>query len=668
MPGRRRALIVAVDEYEDPGLQRLRAPAQDAEALARVLADPELGDFEVSTLRNETHWTIGQRVEELLGDATLDDFILLHFSCHGIKDEAGELYLAAKNTRPSLLATTAVEAALVNRLVRRSRSQRVLLLLDCCFGGAFERGMAARATAGLDVADQFKQRDEDLGGGRGRVVITASSAMEFAFEGSDLADDTHVRPSVFTGALVEGLSSGAADRDNDGKFSLGEVYDYVFDRVRAVTPNQTPSKFEYGVQGGFVLARNPKWILVPGPLPATVVELANDPYAPTRLGIVADLKRLGGGVDLPLAAAARLQLDVMVNDDSKQVATAASAAIESLALRLSVSSVDLGRIGLGAPSPFVEVTIEGPPLAAASRVQSAAPEVRARKDDRTILIAVDTSRAGRIESHFKVDGPAGSVEVPVTAVLVDDGAASTESPPLEGVQPVASETLGAKQPAESGSDHGSDTDRAGQLTQGRTTESTLVGPRGARRSVVEALSKVWPFGVAAVVIAAAALLWTLGGSGLGLPSPTAPGEPSTMPSTLSAIESDAAGNIVRVISAEPPFGTTLRTGEHVVLNVDIHYRLVSHESALLIVSMGIDPSPAAGCVGGTSWISNSAPISRGEDDVSVSIVWSVGEDSKGNMTNEGFVGPVPSLWLEDQSGPISQFRASPDDCYPYRPG
>src|SRR4029078_11413791 len=283
MPGRRLALLVATDSYVDAGLQRLRAPAEDAEALAEVLGDPELGGFDVTTLLNEPHWSINEQVEQLLVDARLDDFGVLHFSCHGIKDDAGELYLAAQNTKPNLLVSTAVEATFLQRLIRRSRSQRIVLLLDCCFGGAFERGMAARASGAIDVGDQFRQHDQDLGGGRGRVVITASSAMEFAFEGSDLADSASPRPSVFTGALVEGLKSGAADRDNDGKFSLGEVYDYVFDRVRQVAPSQTPSRFESGVQGEFVLARNPNWTVGPGSLPPKLLELAIDPYAPTRL-------------------------------------------------------------------------------------------------------------------------------------------------------------------------------------------------------------------------------------------------------------------------------------------------------------------------------------------------------------------------------------------------
>ena len=42
MSGQRKALIIANDEYEQEALQNLRAPAADAEALARVLGDPRL--------------------------------------------------------------------------------------------------------------------------------------------------------------------------------------------------------------------------------------------------------------------------------------------------------------------------------------------------------------------------------------------------------------------------------------------------------------------------------------------------------------------------------------------------------------------------------------------------------------------------------------------------
>jgi hypothetical protein len=83
-------------------------------------------------------------------------------------------------------------------------------------------GVRVRAAGDVNVLDSFPQ---GRSGGRGRAVITASNAIEYAFEGDQLADDQRRRPSVFTGALVEGLATGDADRDEDGLVSLSELYD-----------------------------------------------------------------------------------------------------------------------------------------------------------------------------------------------------------------------------------------------------------------------------------------------------------------------------------------------------------------------------------------------------------------------------------------------------------
>ena len=58
MAGRRSALIIANDDYQDAGLGRLRAPARDAEALARVLAEPTIGGFEVDVVSNQPEWRL----------------------------------------------------------------------------------------------------------------------------------------------------------------------------------------------------------------------------------------------------------------------------------------------------------------------------------------------------------------------------------------------------------------------------------------------------------------------------------------------------------------------------------------------------------------------------------------------------------------------------------
>lgn len=229
MNARRKALIVANDEYEQEQLRDLLAPAADAEALDRVLSDAQIGGFAVQVIRNQPAHDIAARIEDLFAESRPDDLLLLHYSGHGIKSESGELFLAASNTRPTRLRATAVAADFVLQCMRDSRSRSIVLFLDCCYAGAFPQGARPRAAGDINVLDSFSR---EKSGGRGRAVITASSAMEYAFEDGQLADDQHGQPSVFTAALVEGLSTGEADQDGDGWVALAELYNYVFDKVR----------------------------------------------------------------------------------------------------------------------------------------------------------------------------------------------------------------------------------------------------------------------------------------------------------------------------------------------------------------------------------------------------------------------------------------------------
>ncbi|MDI6098778.1 caspase family protein [Actinoplanes sp. NEAU-A12] len=264
MSGRREALVVAVHDYADPGLSRLRAPGHDADALARVLGDQSVGGFHVRQLRNEPAHVVSEALEDFFADRDRDDLLLVYFSGHGLKDEDGTLHLAAANTKVHRLAATSVSASFVDQQMTRSRSRRIVLMLDCCYAGAFARGLTPRGAASdLGIDRQL--------GGCGRAVITSSSAMEYAFEGSRLTGNgERTGPSVFTGVLVQGLETGAADRDGDGFVTLDEIYDYVYTGVREITPHQTPCKWTFDMQGSLHIARRPAGPLAaiaPAPVP-----------------------------------------------------------------------------------------------------------------------------------------------------------------------------------------------------------------------------------------------------------------------------------------------------------------------------------------------------------------------------------------------------------------
>jgi pSer/pThr/pTyr-binding forkhead associated (FHA) protein len=268
MDGARSALLIASDDYTDPGLRRLRASASGVRALAAVLQDPGVGDFDVRTLLNEPAHRVGSAVEEFFADRQPDDLLLVHFFCHWVKDEDGELYFTMANTALSRLRSTAVAAEFVNRCMSRSRSRRVVLVLDGSYAAVFDRRVMTQPEEGMRIEQRFS--------GQGRAVIVASSAMEYALEEGQLADTSELSPSVLTSALVEGLQTGEADRDQDGLIALDELYDYIYDKTRAAAPNQTPGMWVFGVQGELVIARRPT--TTPAPLSA---ELQSPRLPPT---------------------------------------------------------------------------------------------------------------------------------------------------------------------------------------------------------------------------------------------------------------------------------------------------------------------------------------------------------------------------------------------------
>jgi uncharacterized membrane protein len=375
MSSERKALIIANDEYEHDGLGRLQAPSADAAALSAVLGDQQIGDFAVSVVRNEPAHVISEHIEELFSEARSADVLLLHLSCHGLKSESGELFFAAANTRPDRLGSTAIPADFVQRCMRTSRARSVVLLLDCCYGGAFAQGVVVRAAGDINVLGSFPR--ERLPSGRGRAVITASSAMEYAFEGDQLADDAQPRPSVFTSALVEGLATGDADRNQDGWVSLDELYDYVFDKVREQSTHQTPSR-DVSMQGDLFIARRSRPVTTPAPLPPELVQATDHPLAGIRTGAVHELERVLRGGHAGLALAARLALEDMTRDDSRSVAAAAAAALESSTPAAPAAPAVAPGAAPGRPEPAAEVEPAAadtePAVADAQLEAEAAPE------------------------------------------------------------------------------------------------------------------------------------------------------------------------------------------------------------------------------------------------------------------------------------------------------
>ncbi|WP_326617878.1 caspase family protein [Streptomyces decoyicus] len=227
--GRRDALLIATGIYESPALKPLRSPRQDCEGLAAVLRDPGIGGFQVQQLVDAKSYEVKRALEQFFRNRGREDLLLLHLSCHGIKDDEGHLYFAMQDTDKDLPASTAVPAAFLHDQMARCRARTIVVLLDCCYSGAFLPGAKG---------DDYVQVKEELAG-HGRAILTATNRTEYAWEGDHL-EASAPQPSRFTGALIEGLRSGDADTDHDGRITVTELYDYVYEYLHHSGARQRP--------------------------------------------------------------------------------------------------------------------------------------------------------------------------------------------------------------------------------------------------------------------------------------------------------------------------------------------------------------------------------------------------------------------------------------------
>src|SRR5208337_2761688 len=321
MVGRRVALLVATDRYRDTGLSRLAAPASDARQLAAVLRDIRIAGFEVTTLYNKPHYVVGRAIGDFYRDRRGNDLTLLYFTGHGVKDEDGRLYLAMTDTDRENLPFTGVPSEQIRAAMEGSRSRQKVLVLDCCYAGAFPVGLGIKGAPSVHALEQL--------GGRGCVVLTSSDAMQLSFEGNQWTETGPASlrsgpSSLFTRFLIEGLRTGKADLDGDGDITLDELYSYVHDRVIDEQPLQRPKKKE-DIEGRIRFAQNIYWTV-----PSRISDAVNSPYPPGKLSALEELRSLHNRGNAIVKQRVLETVRLLAGDDSKSVSGAASQFLSEL--------------------------------------------------------------------------------------------------------------------------------------------------------------------------------------------------------------------------------------------------------------------------------------------------------------------------------------------------
>jgi hypothetical protein len=307
------ALLIGTEHYQDSKFARLQKPTADVASLASALRDSAIGAFEaVETSIDESFATVLRRIGRLFADKKPDDLLLLFFAGHGVKDESGRLHLAVTDTESSILSATALSADFLTGEMNRSRSRKQVLVLDCCFSGALT---GTRASASVNATEPFTVD------GVGRIILTATDSYQYAWETEEQLTTPN---SVFSHHLVEGLTTGKADLNEDGIITADEWYDYTYAQVRAATPKQTPQRSVHSGAGSVVIARNPHPNV---PLPDDLLDLIKSRLPSIREVAVKELARLLVDDNPGLVQSARDSLAALVQDRDQGVRALATRAL-----------------------------------------------------------------------------------------------------------------------------------------------------------------------------------------------------------------------------------------------------------------------------------------------------------------------------------------------------
>ena len=227
----KKALLIGVSQYE-AGLPPLAAAPKDVAAMLRVLQSTELGAFDdVKTLIDPDLEAMQTEIDLLFQSCQKGDLGLLYFSGHGITDDSDRLYLATRRTSKDTFRSTAVSASFIQGIMRdRGYQRQHVLILDCCYSGAFAEGWLAKR-ADINLKPQLEVE--------GSVVLTSSTSTQKSYE------DKEGELSLYTNYIVQGIESGAAESDGDGMISADELHEYAKQHVQATKPAMKPEIYGY---------------------------------------------------------------------------------------------------------------------------------------------------------------------------------------------------------------------------------------------------------------------------------------------------------------------------------------------------------------------------------------------------------------------------------------
>ncbi len=223
------AIIIGIAQYQDPDIRQLQFANRDAAAFANYLMSASGGSVPKKQIRllTDTAATIGEVDKALrwvLNNCKENDRVYFYFSGHGEIENytmSKNGYLICYNTPSVAFVNMGLSIDYLNDVINtlsvRSKA-KVILITDACHSGT---AAGNRFKGNFFVGEQLMLKKAN------EIRMASSKPDQLSNERVDWGDGR----GVFSYYLLNGLQGGLADSDNDKIVSVGELKNYLENKM-----------------------------------------------------------------------------------------------------------------------------------------------------------------------------------------------------------------------------------------------------------------------------------------------------------------------------------------------------------------------------------------------------------------------------------------------------
>ncbi len=177
----------------------------------RLLTDGDAGEIDIA--RAFRSWLM-RNVNKGKTD------VYIFYSGHGLPSDDGKsLYLLPHNADRDFIDKTAINQAELVSLTEATGAKTVTMFIDSCYSGQTRNGDVI-----LTNSRPVALKSKSAGYPPTFTVLTASAPDQISWSSDELGH------GIFSYYLMKGME-GAADGNQDGKLSAGELHSYLLDKV-----------------------------------------------------------------------------------------------------------------------------------------------------------------------------------------------------------------------------------------------------------------------------------------------------------------------------------------------------------------------------------------------------------------------------------------------------